>query len=143
MNEIKYDKDQPKEGLESQPLPEHIHDDSNDLDYTLVDGHYYLPDLLPEDEEYSPGIWARRYLHYLKEYRPSLLASMRSYNPSLQLSSIDRDAEELHETLVAQMAKREGLTEKLKTEDPIAWVGLANSIRHRAEEIVKAEVIYS
>ena len=60
MNEIKNRDNQPREELEGQALPKHIHDDKTGLDYTLVEGCYYLPDLLPEGERYSPGIWARK-----------------------------------------------------------------------------------
>jgi len=143
MKEFMSNGNQPREGLESQTLHEHIHDDSNNLDYTLVDGSYYLPDLLAEDEDYIPGIWAMRYLRHLEEYRPSLLSAIRMGDMSAQLRRIDGSAKAMYEHLVNQMAEREGLTEELKLRDQIAWVGLANSIRHRAEEIVKAEVIYS
>ena len=143
MNEINEKENQPKKGLDSQSLPEHIHDDSTGLDYTLIDGCYYLPDFLSENEAYSPGIWARRHLLYLKECRPSKIIEMRTYNLDAYLNRIDKRAEGMYESLVEQMAEREGLTEELKLKDQMTWVGLANSIRHRAEEIVKAEVIYS
>ncbi|MCL1880536.1 MAG: TnpV protein [Actinomycetia bacterium] len=143
MNESEYRENQPRKELEGQLLPEHFHDERTGLDYTLVDGTYYLPDLLPEDEEYSPGVWARKYLLYLKDFRPTLLSAMRTCNWNTRLHEIDRRAEEMYESLVSQMAEREGLTEGLKLKDPTAWAGLANSIRNRAEEIVKAEVIYN
>jgi hypothetical protein len=45
------------------------------------------------------------------------------------------------ETLVKQMAASEGVTEDLKRRDQMAWVGAMNSIRNRADEIVRAELI--
>jgi len=143
MNEIEKEENQPRNELGEQSLPTRYYDGETGLDYTLVDGAYYLLDLLPEEEAYIPGVWARRYLQYLRKYRPSFHDSMRTRYMSLILSGIDRRAEELFEGLVNQMTDREGLTEELKLKDQMTWVGLANSIRNRAEEIVKAEVIYS
>ena len=44
--------------------------------------------------------------------------------------------------LVEQMAEREGVTEQLKVENQMEWVGAMNNIRHRATEIVNTELIY-
>ena len=46
------------------------------------------------------------------------------------------------ERLIAQMVKQEGITDQLKAEQPMVWVGRMNSIRNRAEEIVMEEVIH-
>ena len=45
--------------------------------------------------------------------------------------------------LVKQMAEREGVTEQLKAENQMEWVGAMNSIQHRATEIINTELIYS
>jgi hypothetical protein len=57
------------------------------------------------------------------------------------LKEIDRQAEELFSQVVESLARSEGATERLKATDQMAWVGLMNSIRHRAEEIVRKELI--
>lgn len=59
------------------------------------------------------------------------------------LSEIEQTATEMEERLLTQMAQREGLTEKLKAENPMKWTRLMNNLRHSAQEIVKAEVIYA
>ena len=59
------------------------------------------------------------------------------------LADIDRQAEALFFRLVEQMAEREGITEKLKAEQPMEWVGKMNALREAAAEIVNAEVIFS
>ena len=46
------------------------------------------------------------------------------------------------ETMVAQMANAEGLTEKMKSTDPLRWVGLMNNFKNAAEEIVLREIVY-
>ena len=40
------------------------------------------------------------------------------------------------------MKAAEGVTERMKQHDQMAWVGAMNSIRNRAEEIVLREMIY-
>ena len=51
-------------------------------------------------------------------------------------------AQEMFDQLVEQMKKAEGVTERLKTENQMEWVGRMNSIRSRAEEVVLSELVY-
>lgn len=108
-------------------------------------GDYLLPDLkLPEEEQQPIGVWGQRHRRYLKEHRratyTALLASgkLNSY-----LADIDRQAEEMFLRLVKQMAEAEGVTEQLKADNQMEWVGRMNNIRNRAMEIVNAELIYT
>ena len=59
------------------------------------------------------------------------------------LADIDKQAEDMFLRLVEQIANREGVTEQLKMENQMEWVGRMNNIRSRAMEIVNAELIYS
>ena len=59
------------------------------------------------------------------------------------IEDIDRQAEEMFSQLVEQMIQSEGVTEQFKATDQMAWVGAMNSIRSRAEEIVRNEIIYN
>ena len=59
------------------------------------------------------------------------------------LAEIDNRATEMFDRLMKQLAKREGITELLKAQDQMAWVGAMNNIRNAAEEIVNAEVIFA
>lgn len=59
------------------------------------------------------------------------------------LADIDKQAEDMFLRLVEQIVNREGVTEQLKAENQIEWVGRMNNIRSRAMEIVNAELIYS
>ena len=110
-------------------------------------GDYYLPclKLSNEDEEQQPiGIWGQRHLRYLKQHRrivyTELLTSGRLNG---YLADIDREAEKMFSRLVNQMAEDEGITEKLKADDMMTWVGKMNGIRSRAAEIVNAELIFA
>ena len=68
-----------------------------------------------------------------------LLGEHTLYDYLLQLNN---DAEDTFNRLVKQMAEREGVTEQLKADNQMLWVGLMNNIRQRATEIVNAELIY-
>ena len=57
------------------------------------------------------------------------------------LEDVDRNAEEMMDRLMSQMAEREGVTEQLKAEDQMTWIQRMNNIRHRAEEIVRKDLI--
>ena len=121
-----------------------IHDNANGLDYTLVNDHY-LPNLTAAApaEQHPTGRWGRLYKMYLKEQHPirynQLLLSgeLGSY-----LAKLDKQAEEQLALTVRQMQETEGVTEALKTADQLEWMRRMNSIRNRAEEIVKAELIF-
>ena len=111
--------------------------------YTKV-GDYYLPNLLPAEKEVEIGIWGQRRLRYLKQHRKvlytNLLTSGKLYS---HLTEIDKQAEDMFFRLVKQMAEREGVTEKLKAENQVAWVSQMNNIHSRATEIVNAELIFA
>ncbi|WP_303994757.1 TnpV protein [Ruminococcus bromii] len=52
-------------------------------------------------------------------------------------------AEEMFSRLVKQMAMRESVTEQLKADNQMAWVGRMNNIRSRATEVVNTDLIYT
>ena len=117
--------------------------ENNGLWYKLQ-GDYYLPCLkLPEEEQVHIGIWGQRHLQYLKENRRVLLSNLQ-LNGKLNsyLADIDRQAEDMLEQLVKQMAEREGVTEQLKSTDQMAWVRKMNNIRNRVTEIVNANIVF-
>lgn len=112
--------------------------------YTRV-GDYLLPDLkLPEEEQRPIGVWGQRHRRYLKEHRRASYATLlTSGKLNGYLADIDRQAEEMFLRLVKQMAEAEGVTEQLKADNQMEWVGRMNSIRSRAMEIVNSELIYT
>lgn len=119
-------------------------DENNGLWYELQ-GDYYLPCIeLPEKEQAYIGIWGQRHRRYLKEHRRVRYANLlTSGKLNSYLVDIDRQAEEMFERLVKQMAEREGVTEQLKAADSMEWVRKMNSIRYRAVEITNSELIYA
>ena len=121
-----------------------IHDNTNGLDYTLVNDHH-LPNLTAAApaEQHPTGRWGRLHKRYLKEHHPirynQLLLSgeLASY-----LASLDKQANEQLALIIRQMQDAEGVTEALKEDNQLEWVRRMNSIRSRAEEIIKTELIF-
>ena len=111
--------------------------------YTNHEG-FYLPNLtLPRKEEASFGRYGRLWLKYLKEHRKVLYINLlTSGELTRHLNEIDRQAREMLELLVKQMAQAQGITGQLKSEDQMAWVGAMNNIRSAAEEVVMQEIMF-
>ena len=112
--------------------------------YTQV-GDYLLPDLkLPEEEQQPIGVWGQRHWRYLKDHHRATYATLlTSGKLNSYLANIDRQAEELFSRLVKQMAEAEGVTEQLKADNQMEWVGRMNNIRRRATEVVNKDIIYN
>ena len=108
-----------------------------------LEGDYYLPVLELPEENRPLGRWGRLHKAYLKHHRPilyqSLLLSGKLYTV---LADLNEQATERCSRIIRQMAEAEGITEELKANDPMRWVQGMNSIRSRAEEIIRAEMIY-
>ena len=116
----------------------------NSLTYTM-NGDYQIPDLkLTEQPEKPLGKYGRMRKAYLKEHRPliytQLLLTEKLYP---HLIEIDETAQSRLEQMMPQLAKDAGATEQLKASDPMKWVGLMNTCKAQAEEILMAELINS
>ena len=119
-----------------------IYDEKNGLWYELQ-GDYYIPCLkLPEEEQQPIGVWGQRHLRYIKQHRKVLYTNLlTSGKLNGYLADLDKQAEDMFFRLVKQMAEREGVTEKLKADNQMVWVGRMNNIRSRAKEIVNHDII--
>ncbi|HZJ78748.1 MAG TPA: TnpV protein [Clostridia bacterium] len=119
-------------------------DEKNGLWYELQ-GDYYIPCLtLPEEEHKPIGIWGQRHLRYIKQNKHLLYTQLvTSGKLSSYLIDIDHQAEEMFSQLVKQFAEKDGVTEKLKAENQMEWVGRMNNVHSTVIEIVNTELIYS
>ncbi len=110
----------------------------NEITYTMV-GDYNLPNLiLPEQPEVIQGKWSQMRRTYLKEHHKVQYYNLLTKGIlTSHLSEVEQRATELEETLIRQMAEKEGLTEQMKADDMMKWVRLMNNIRNSAQEIVK------
>ena len=113
-----------------------------EITYTTVNG-VQLPNLsLPETQ--SLGKYGRLRQRYLKEHRPvlwnSLLLTGRLYE---HLSKIEEAAQSRIDLMLPKLAEAAGVTEALKSADPMRWTGLMNNCKAQAEEVVLSELIYN
>ena len=121
-------------------LKPRIHE--NGMDYVLV-GDYYVPDLKLPEERRPIGHWGRLHHSYLKQYRPMLYNELiLSGRLHTVLADLNEQAADRLNLIIRQMMEAEGVTEAMKAENQMLWVQSMNSIRSRAEEIIKAELIY-
>lgn len=119
-----------------------IYDENNGLWYAKQ-GDYYLPELaLPPEEEKPIGIWGQWHLQYLKEYKQLVYINLlTSGRLNEYLASVDEQAKDMFSRLLNDYANRQGITEQLKAENQIKWIGMMNNIRSTVEEIVLTDLI--
>ena len=116
----------------------------SELTYTQ-NGDYLIPDLSLSETQTTPiGKYGRMRRTYLKEHRPilynQLILSEKLYP---HLTEIDLTANERLERLMDELTKQNGVTEKLKAENPMEWVRAMNSLKAQAEETILTELIFS
>ena len=112
------------------------------LTYTMQ-GDYLLPNLeVPESPRVGKYGMLRR--SFLRSHRKALYTGMMlsdRLNPHLE--EVDKAANTMLENLMSKMAQEQGVTEALKASDPMRWVGLMNSLKAQAEEIILNELVYN
>ena len=114
-----------------------------EITYTQI-GDYLYPNItLVEDDKLPIGKYGRMRKEYLREHRP-VIYNVLAVQGKLQrhLWEIDQAANERLEQMIPEMKKQAGITEQLKAEDQMAWVGQMNALKQQAEEIIFAELIY-
>ena len=105
------------------------------------EGDYLIPDLVAPEAPHI-GIWGERRRRFLRTHqKPIYDAMLMSGTLNAHLEEIERSAEEMLDRLMSQMTERQGVTEQLKAGDQMLWVQRMNSICHRAEEIVRRDLI--
>ena len=124
-------------------MEKYIFDKNNDLWYELQ-GDYYIPCLkLPDEEQVEIGIWGQRHLEYIKQHRKGFYTALvLDCKLNRYLADINRQSEEMFETLISQYKTTEGITEQLKVDNQMEWVCKMNNIRDRINEIICNDLIY-
>ena len=125
-------------------MEKYIFDENNGLWYELQ-GDYYIPCLkLPDEEQVEIGIWGMRHSEYIKHHRKGFYTSLLvGCELNRYLADVNRQADEMFDTLISQYKTAEGITEQLKADDQMEWVARMNNIRSRATEIVNHDIIYN
>ncbi len=116
----------------------------NQITYRKV-GDYMIPNITisPEERNVKIGLWGMRHKDYLMKNKRVLFNIMLAKGTLYQyLAKVDKQADEMFFQLIDDMAKAEGITEELKAENQMEWVGRMNNIKARAREIVNTELIY-
>ncbi len=118
---------------------------NNNITYTRC-GDYFIPDIgLSSTSEQKPlGRYGRMRKSYLKEHNSplwnALILSEKLYP---HLHEVDETANRRMELMMPELMKRNGVTEDLKSSDPMKWVGLMNACKAQAEESLLSELIYN
>ncbi len=111
--------------------------------YTQV-GNYLLPNLSLPAEEKNIGVWAMRQKRYLKQnHKVRYYNLLTSGKLDSYLADIEEQSQNLFSRLVKDLAEKENITEKLKSDNPMLWVRKMNNIRTRATEIVNSQIIFN
>ena len=123
-------------------MKKQIYDEKNGMSYTLY-GDYYLPDLVLNEEEPTYGKYGMLRKQFLKEHRSARYQYLLLTGKlNEHLNQTDQEARKQVEMLMKQMAEKKGVTEELKVQDQMKWVGLMNNIKVSAEEIILKNMVY-
>lgn len=81
---------------------------------------------------------------YLEDTNPLLLNHLvLTGRIFTYLADLNEQAQDRYRRIVRQMMEAEGVTGDMKRRSQMEWVRVMNSIANCAEEIVKAEMIYT
>ncbi len=117
---------------------------SNKIQYRRV-GDYLIPNLIipSEDASVTLGKWGMLHKDYLQKNKKLLFATLLTQGKLYQhCAEVEKQAQQMFDTLVEQMKETEGVTEKLKEENQLEWVCRVLNIEERAREIVCQDIIY-
>ena len=111
------------------------------LKYLEVNG-VFIPDIeLPKEKEIGRFGWQHE--EWLKQHHCFRHSHLIGSGEIIDyLASVDTEANEMYESLIADFSKPEGIDENLKATNRMQWVQMMTSIRERALEIVNNEVIF-
>ena len=116
----------------------------NGIEY-VRNGDYYIPNLTVHDDKvYNIGKYGRMHAKFIKENRPCFY-SMKMLNGTwlAYLEEIDASAKDMLDRLIKELVVKRGITEELKAKEQFAWISAVEQIKHTAEELVFADLIYS
>lgn len=123
-------------------MKKQIYEKDNGLSHTLQ-GDYYFPNLIIDEEKATYGKYGMLRKRYLKEHKSGYYQYLVLTGKLTEhLNQVDREAREKVERLVEQMAEKQGVTEKLKEDNQIEWVKRMNNIKVRGEEMILEDVLY-
>ncbi|MBQ8783569.1 MAG: TnpV protein, partial [Clostridia bacterium] len=108
-------------------------------------GDYFIPNLTlsPEEARVTLGKWGMMHKSYLEKNKKIFFSLLLGQGKLYQhCAEVEKQAQDMFDTLVEQMKEAEGVTELLKEENQMEWIGRMQNIEARAREIVTTELIY-
>lgn len=127
-------------GEEDFNMKKHIPDKKTGIRYTQ-NGNYHISGLVSQKQEYEIGRFGRAHLQYLKMNQPMIYTEfLFSGRLNAYLHEVDIKALEMYDRLVRECSLQQGVTEQLKAENQMEWVGRMNNIRNAVDEIVRNEI---
>ncbi len=106
-------------------------------------GDVQIPALVSTDTNYEIGFWGQRHKEYLKEHHRVIYYNLLTQcKLNSYLRKIDIRATKMYDMLVKQLAESQGITEQLKANDMMAWIGAMNNIANQAREIIYNDIIH-
>ena len=115
----------------------------NEITYTEINGINYPNLALPEQPNVNIGKYGQMRLEFLKKHRRGTYTSLLTEGRLLaHLSAIDQDVRSQVEFLTEELAKKRGIDENLKANNPLLWIQEMNNCKASAEEIVLKERVY-
>lgn len=118
-------------------------DERTGIEYRLV-GDYYLPNLvMKQEEKIILNKYGRLRLKFLKENKKAeYMIMFMNGTLNKHLKEIQETAQERVDIIVEQLKTKNNITEGMKNTNQLYWVGMMNSFKNTAEEIVLNELIY-
>ena len=114
----------------------------NGIEYVRC-GDYYLPNFEVPEEHYHIGKYGRLHERFIKEHYKGLYSTLfMTGKLHKYLAKIDLRARNELDRLFPLLAEKQGITEQLKAENQLKWVGLMNNIKAQVEEIIYKEIVY-
>ena len=100
------------------------------------EGDYLIPNIsVPDTREDNIGKYGNLHKKFLEENYPVYYSIMLSSGKLFaRLERVERKAQQELDRLIPILAKKQGVTEKLKAENQLKWVGLMNNIKAQVEE---------
>ncbi|MBR4050608.1 MAG: TnpV protein [Clostridia bacterium] len=107
-------------------------------------GDFNIPNLIlpPEEANVTLGKWGMLHKDYLLKHKKVLFTTLLTQGKLYQhCAEVEKQAQQMFDTLVEQMKEAEGVTEEVKEKNQMEWVCRMQNIEARAKEVVSVELI--
>ena len=117
----------------------------NGITYVLGDDDIYYSDLqLPEGTNYNIGKFGHMRCEYLKEFKHGYyMELLLDGRLNEYLHEIDEACYEMRDRLVEKMKEKQGVTEQLKAENQMMWVGNRKDILQQWKKTKRGKRFHS